>query len=124
MKVVNRLVLAWREFLKSFRIKPDRIFGELKGEDHLGNKYYEIGPDPQGGRSRPSRWFESLSPDDYNQEIPIEWAAWLRRQRNNPPTNEEIIRNMAIYRMKKENAMKKEEEYKSTPKSSSINKFK
>lgn len=91
--VRSLLKIIWNDFLKSLRVTPDRFIGEFRGEDHLGNKYYEIGPDPRGGRSRPSRWYESPT-EDFLQELPVEWMAWLRRQRSEPPTKEEILRNI------------------------------
>lgn len=106
----------WQLFVKSLKVSPERTFGEYRGEDHLGNKYYELGPDPRGGRSRASRWYESKT-DDFLQELPVEWMAWLRRQRTDPPTKAEIERNMTVSEMKKRNVEKMEDrEYKLKPK--------
>lgn len=101
----NLFTTIWNSFLQSFKVKPTRILGEFKGEDYLGNKYYELPPDPRGGRSRSSRWFESVS-GELDQELPPEWMAWLRRRREIPPSKEEIIQNLAISRLKKHNAYK------------------
>ncbi|XP_065203674.1 NADH dehydrogenase [ubiquinone] 1 alpha subcomplex assembly factor 2 [Planococcus citri] len=101
----NLLATVWNSFVKSFKVQPQRLLGEFKGEDYLGNKYYELPPDPRGGRSRSSRWFESES-GDLDQQLPPEWTAWLRRRREDAPTDEEIIRNLATARLKTRNASK------------------
>lgn len=109
--------IIWNDFLKSLRVTPDRFIGEFRGEDHLGNKYYEIGPDPRSGRSRPSRWYESRT-EDFLQELPIEWVAWLRRQRSEPPTQAEILRNMEAAKKRAENSKMYTEMYKEKAESS------
>lgn len=100
----KRLVMImWETFKQSLRRTPRTAqFGEYKGEDYMGNKYYELSARPDVGRRKPSRWFESKN-KDLMQEIPIEWESWLRNRRDNVPTNEEIIRNRAISEMKKKN---------------------
>lgn len=95
----------WEHFKNSLKKDPTECLGTLKGEDHFGNKYFELEADPQGGRRYPTRWYES-NVDVRNVKIPPEWQGWLRRTRNEPPKMEEIIRNMATARMKKENAEK------------------
>ncbi len=102
---------VWEEFRKSFKVKLPSHLGELKGQDYLGNKYFEIKADPAGGRRNPSRWFESKNEDDLTQDVPPEWMSWLRRQRTDPPTEEEIARNIALAQKKQENAAQKEREY-------------
>ncbi|XP_022087175.1 mimitin, mitochondrial-like [Acanthaster planci] len=66
------------------------------GTDHLGNKYYEI-PEKaaitsKGGYLKARRTVESpYSHAEYEEGmIPLEWEAWVRGKRNNPPTQEEI----------------------------------
>lgn len=100
----NLFKVLWDNFLRSFKVKPQRMLGEFKGEDYLGNQYYELEADPRGGRSRASRWFESTK-EDLDHELPPEWIAWLRRRRDHPPTTEEIIRNLATSKMKKSRAL-------------------
>ncbi|KAK7490393.1 hypothetical protein BaRGS_00018372 [Batillaria attramentaria] len=69
------------------------------GEDHLGNRYYEKDPDQKRGR-RGSRWVEARDAAEgdmtFMPEVPSEWDSWLRRRRDNPPTQEELDRNYAM----------------------------
>ena len=77
----------------------------IVGTDHLGNKYYEIPADPSRGIRRPKRGFEN-DKTDYSEsgtvEIPMEWQAWLRLRRDDPPTPEEVFRNMQIAEIRKQ----------------------
>jgi len=82
------------------------------GTDVLGNKYYEIPPDPSRGKRRASRWFEPVIKENFEQDLPAEWQSWLRGRRETPPTVEEIAENTRIMLMKKENAAKLEAEKK------------
>ncbi|XP_072172957.1 NADH dehydrogenase [ubiquinone] 1 alpha subcomplex assembly factor 2-like [Diadema setosum] len=71
--------------------KPAKI---LVGVDKLGNKYYEIpsttnalGEEMKARRSVES----SVSHFEYEAGmVPIEWEAWVRGKRIDPPTEEEI----------------------------------
>jgi len=74
------------------------------GEDYFGNKYYEIPKDPSRGKSKTSRWFKPPEKDNHEQEMTAEWASWLRGRRKDPPTDEELMKNLAIMQMKKKNA--------------------
>jgi NADH:ubiquinone oxidoreductase subunit len=96
------LAMILRNFIQSLR--PRQIRGDLVGTDYFGNKYYEIPANPQIGKRKPSRWFEPKLKDDFEQELPAEWEAWLRGRRNVPPDEEEVLRNLAIMNQKKENA--------------------
>lgn len=87
-------------------LKPRQIRGNLMGGDHFGTKYYEIPADPQGGKRKPERWFLPLEKNKFDQEIPSEWEAWLRYRRNNAPTQNELLTNLAISDMKKTNSKK------------------
>lgn len=97
----------WGTVLKNFinSLKPRQIRGNFKGADYLGNKYYEIPVSASSARSRPSRWFEPPNEDDFDNEMPAEWESWLRGRRKEPPTEEEIAKNLAIMQMKKRNAI-------------------
>ncbi|XP_053670620.1 NADH dehydrogenase [ubiquinone] 1 alpha subcomplex assembly factor 2 [Anopheles nili] len=108
----NLLRIVFDNFLKSFR--PRQMKGNYVGEDYFGNKYYEIPPDPSVGRRRASRWFEPTEKEAYDQEITAEWEAWLRGRRNNPPTQEELLKNLAIIKMKERNAAELEAKYSKT----------
>lgn len=92
-----------RNFINSF--KPRKFFGELRGSDYMGNKYYEIPADLNVGRRKASRYFEPPIKEDFQQELPAEWEAWLRGRRKVVPTEEEITRNLAIMGMKQRNAI-------------------
>ncbi|KAF9961408.1 hypothetical protein BGZ65_010765 [Modicella reniformis] len=70
----------------------------LAGKDRDGNLFFEK-PDPNGGRY-PRRTVELADPqlseanyDDAN--ITVQWQAWLRNTRRNPPTPDEIQRDEA-----------------------------
>ncbi|XP_053658429.1 NADH dehydrogenase [ubiquinone] 1 alpha subcomplex assembly factor 2 [Anopheles marshallii] len=105
----NLLRIVLDNFLKSFR--PRQIKGNYVGEDYFGNKYYEIPPDPSVGRRRASRWFEPTAKEAYDQEITAEWEAWLRGRRKEPPTEQELLKNLAIMKMKERNAAELEAKY-------------
>lgn len=100
------IAMIFRNFINSF--KPRQIYGNLKGADYFGNKYYEIPADPARGKRRPSRWFVPPTKDDFEQEMPAEWEAWLRGRRTEPPAEEEVAKNLAIMQMKKQNAVEVE----------------
>ena len=98
----NWLLIIAKNFINS--LKPRRFTGDLVGKDHFGTKYFEIPPNPSSARRKPTRYFEPVIEDDFDQELPPEWEAWLRGRRKQPPTEEEIAKNLAIKRTKKENA--------------------
>lgn len=98
---VFRIIL--RNFLNSF--KPRQFQGTLIGSDYFGNKYYEIPANPSVGSRKPRRWFEPTTQDDFMQEMPAEWESWLRGRRSKPPTEDEMMKNLAIIQMKKKNAV-------------------
>ncbi|XP_061402570.1 NADH dehydrogenase [ubiquinone] 1 alpha subcomplex assembly factor 2 [Musca vetustissima] len=101
--------IIFQNFFKSFR--PRQIRGNLIGEDYFGNKYYEIPADPSIGKRKPSRWFEPADKEAFDNEITAEWEAWLRGRREEPPSREELVRNLQIMDMKKRNAVELEEKY-------------
>ncbi|XP_067015871.1 NADH dehydrogenase [ubiquinone] 1 alpha subcomplex assembly factor 2 isoform X1 [Anabrus simplex] len=96
------LAMIFRNFIQS--LKPRQIIGTPVGKDYFGNKYFEIAADPRIGKRKPSRWFEPTEKDNFEQEIPAEWEAWLRGRREAPPTEEEVLRNLALMQQKKQNA--------------------
>ncbi|XP_019864668.1 NADH dehydrogenase [ubiquinone] 1 alpha subcomplex assembly factor 2 [Aethina tumida] len=97
----------WAMIIRNFinSLKPRQIRGNQVGSDYFGNKYYEIPANPSIGKRKPSRWFEPPTKDDFMQEMPAEWEAWLRVRRNEPPTEEEVMKNYAIMQIKKKNAI-------------------
>ncbi len=97
----------------------DEGSGTLIGKDPFGNRYYELPADPSRGKRRPQRWY--ISPDTYQKEalgrdsaggfdakMPSEWESWLRHRREQPPSEETVLQNMAIADMKKRNAARLE----------------
>ena len=79
------------------------------GRDYLGNVYWEQPPDPVKGRTKFKRWYFPQSDDDWDRPIPPEWESWLRYRRPDPPSEEEINRNIAIAQLKKIRAKEVEE---------------
>lgn len=99
-----RIIL--KKFIASF--KPTRH--KLIGEDYYGTKYYEI-ENPKSSRKNLVRYFEPVNKDDNTQELPVEWEAWLRYRRKDPPTREEIEQNYQLQMIKKRNATEIEAKY-------------
>ncbi|XP_055630123.1 NADH dehydrogenase [ubiquinone] 1 alpha subcomplex assembly factor 2 [Toxorhynchites rutilus septentrionalis] len=97
----NLIKNIFKHFINSF--KPRQLKGNYMGEDYFGNKYYEIPANPAIGQRRNQRWFEPTEKEAYGQEVTAEWEAWLRGRRKEPPTREELMRNLAIMKMKERN---------------------
>ncbi|OWF38126.1 Mimitin, mitochondrial [Mizuhopecten yessoensis] len=87
----SSLLRIFRHFWNSFGA-PNSI---LKGEDHLGNKYYERLADERRNRKgwRYVKPFHRQTKVDSELEIPTEWNAWLRHSRKTPPSLQEIEHN-------------------------------
>ncbi|EZA59878.1 Mimitin, mitochondrial [Ooceraea biroi] len=101
-------VMIWNNFIAS--LKPRAIQRKLIGEDYYGTKYYEEPPRP-AHPNRPPRSFVPVNKEDFEQELPAEWEAWLRHRRKNPPTREEIEANYQLAMTKKQNAAKLADTY-------------
>ncbi|KYM96096.1 PREDICTED: mimitin, mitochondrial isoform X2 [Cyphomyrmex costatus] len=97
------LKIMWNSFVSS--LKPRFARRKLIGEDYYGTKYYEEDI-RYSARKRPPRSFVPVNKDDFEQELPAEWEAWLRYRRKEPPTREEIEANYQLTMIKKENAVK------------------
>ena len=65
----------------------------LPCQDPYGNSYYELPAQPQLGKRRPTRWYNTkdVSEGDaesgpsetwggFDQELPAEWESWLRHR--------------------------------------------
>ncbi|KAJ2948074.1 hypothetical protein O0L34_g9873 [Tuta absoluta] len=100
------LRIIFNNFIDSLRPRPIR--GNHVGSDYIGNKYFEIPPNPSVGKRKAERWYDPPKGLDFQDPIPAEWESWLRMRRTEPPTEEEIQKNLAIAEMKKENAAKLE----------------
>lgn len=101
--------VIFKNFINS--LKPRQFRGTLIGSDYFGNKYYEIPANPSVGKRKASRWFDPPEKEDFEQELPAEWEAWLRGRRKAPPSEEEVLKNLAIMQMKKKNAAELEAKY-------------
>ncbi|XP_014254957.1 NADH dehydrogenase [ubiquinone] 1 alpha subcomplex assembly factor 2 [Cimex lectularius] len=96
-------------------LKPRSMKKRLIGKDYLGNQYYETMPLGSSARvNRPSRFYVPKDGDTskFDEGVPPEWEAWLRLRRKSPPTEEEIQKNLAMAKQKKENALKIEQKFK------------
>lgn len=78
-----------------------RSFGltrEHVGTDNLGNKYFLI-PEQKtwtGRLVRAKRVVEAANPTEYEYmegSLPIEWDAWIRGRRKEPPSIQELLQN-------------------------------
>ncbi|XP_061674373.1 NADH dehydrogenase [ubiquinone] 1 alpha subcomplex assembly factor 2 [Syngnathoides biaculeatus] len=80
-----------------------RTFGVVRehvGTDYMGNKYYIV-PEQKtwtGRLVRAKRTVEAPNPteSEYAEgNIPVEWDAWIRGRRKEPPSAEELAKNEA-----------------------------
>lgn len=101
--------IIFRNFINSLR--PRQLKGELRGTDYHGTKYFEIPKFASSGNTRRERWFEPVVKENFEQTIPAEWESWLRGRRREPPTEEEVLKNLEIINLKKENAAKLDKKY-------------
>lgn len=99
--------ILWNSFVSS--LKPRFGRRKLMGEDYHGTKYYEE-EIRSSTRKRPPRYFVPINKDEFEQELPAEWEAWLRYRRKDPPTRKEIEANYQLAITKKESAARLEEE--------------
>ncbi|EFN77086.1 NADH dehydrogenase [ubiquinone] 1 alpha subcomplex assembly factor 2 [Harpegnathos saltator] len=100
--------ILWNSFISS--LKPRYFRRKLMGEDYYGTKYYEE-EIRYSNRQRPPRSFEPINKEDFTQELPAEWEAWLRYRRKDPPTREEIEDNYQLAMTKKKNAGELKQKY-------------
>lgn len=85
------------------------------GSDQFGNEYYEKIADPERN-VRGQRYIKErggASPQDI-PDVPVEWDAWLRGRRKNPPTEEEIKQNYVKMMQKKMRAQRIESKFSDT----------
>lgn len=94
-----------------------RTFGAVRehvGTDHLGNNYYLI-PEQRswtGRHIRAKRMVEAANPAEHEYiegSIPMEWEAWIRGRRKEPPSIEELMTNESQRKHIKLKAMEVEE---------------
>ncbi|KAK6638972.1 hypothetical protein RUM43_007242 [Polyplax serrata] len=86
----------YKQILTNFieSITPRKLSGTLVGKDHNGTMYYESPAKTSGSLRKSARWFVPVKKEDFDQELPPEWVAWLRHRRRYPPTEEEIQINL------------------------------
>ncbi|XP_033828297.1 NADH dehydrogenase [ubiquinone] 1 alpha subcomplex assembly factor 2 [Periophthalmus magnuspinnatus] len=94
-----------------------RTFGVVRehvGTDHFGNKYYVV-PEQKtwtGRVVRAKRMVEAANPSEFEYiegSIPIEWDAWIRGRRKEPPSKEELMKNISYREQIKQKAQEVEE---------------
>ncbi|XP_015791004.1 NADH-ubiquinone oxidoreductase assembly factor N7BML [Tetranychus urticae] len=122
MTSVKYLPGLWTRFRQWWNLSrsADKSAGQMvyKGEDLNGNYYFET-------MDKSGRIFRFVEPKNLKtSDIPMipeinispEWIRWLRKTREEPPTEEEMIRNAAIALIKKQKAAQLEmEERKNWP---------
>ena len=119
-KTRGMLKYVWNNFIKSFKVGQRQKVGDVMGQDPYGNTYYELPAQPQLGKRRPTRWYNTMDTNKkdivardtwagFDAELPSEWESWLRHRRANPPSEKEVMQSLALAEMKKMNAAKLEE---------------
>lgn len=78
------------------RMNEEQRTGFVIGKDYLGNHYFEQPADPSRGIRKPRRWYKTVDPEAWDKSMPPEWEAWLRYRRDDPPTEQEVIRNLSV----------------------------
>lgn len=70
---------------------------KIVGKDSFGNVYYEKPAKPNKRDQRPTRWYNKATYSSQNtqQTIPLQWQAWLQRQRSDIPSEREIQQSLA-----------------------------
>lgn len=96
---------VWKTFIAS--LMPRTARRKLVGEDYYGTKYYQ---DPEANGVR-GRSFVPVNKDNFQQELPAEWEAWLRYRRQQPPSDEECKANYNAMIEKKKNAAELDVKY-------------
>lgn len=77
---------------------------ELRGVDRQGNSYYEVNENRLHHGLKTKRYFVPGQGQQWNSPMSPEWETWLRYQREQVPSMEEIIHNEQIAETKKSNA--------------------
>ncbi|KXJ17112.1 NADH dehydrogenase [ubiquinone] 1 alpha subcomplex assembly factor 2 [Exaiptasia diaphana] len=89
-------------------LRPGR---RIVGTDLDGNTYIEV-ISKRGGRSTVRREvITNLKHEQYEDgSIPVEWEAWIRGKREDPPTHDELIQKMQQREIIKQRAKNLEQE--------------
>ncbi|MBW0486354.1 hypothetical protein O181_026069 [Austropuccinia psidii MF-1] len=83
----NLLKLGPKEYIRILWNNPDPKFGELKGTDQHGNKYFEDINEPLFR----TRWVDYQAHDVNASQVPPEWQSWLRHNRQEVPDLDPIM---------------------------------
>ncbi|BFY99987.1 hypothetical protein BsWGS_03027 [Bradybaena similaris] len=104
---VKRLFVNFKNSLFTLKQKDTFV-----GSDQYGNKYFERVED-KNHNLRASRYIKEPKnvEADYLPEVPVEWNAWLRGLRKDPPTPEEIEANRVKMMKTKLRAAELEKKY-------------
>ena len=119
-KTRGMLKYVWDNFRKSLKVGQREKVGTVMGQDPYGNTYYELPAQPQLGKRRPTRWYNTVETNQkeivgrevvagFDAELPSEWESWLRHRRADAPTEKEVMQSLAMAELKKMNAAKLEE---------------
>jgi len=93
---------VFKHFKESFKVGKRQKVGTVMGKDPYGNHYYELPAQPQLGKRRPTRWYDTAATDakvgpgmldttaGFDTNIPSEWESWLRHRRADPPSEKEV----------------------------------
>ena len=102
----------FRIIFKAFfdSLTPNNRKPVLMGVDYLGTKYYEV-PKIKSIHNKINRYFVPIVKENFEQEIPAEWEAWLRNRRKEPPTEEEVNKNYDMILTKRQKAAEIEEKF-------------
>ena len=83
--IKDKMVIKW---LRSLMSTSKR----LVGADHMGNKYYEYYK--QSGKLVRTAEGPYQHEEYSSGQIPLEWEAWIRGKRQDPPTEGEIYNRL------------------------------
>ncbi|GAB1599477.1 NADH dehydrogenase [ubiquinone] 1 alpha subcomplex assembly factor 2-like isoform X1 [Argonauta hians] len=110
--MTQRARWLWGLFKNSmYSLKQDT---RVIGKDHFGNTYYEKDAMPSRNL-KGARWVEREDGDQMTApDVPVEWEAWIRGKRKDPPTVEEIQKNHAFKMRTIQRAKELEQKYSKT----------
>ncbi|KAJ8667244.1 hypothetical protein QAD02_008906 [Eretmocerus hayati] len=102
-------VMIFKTFVES--LTPKFTKEVLVGTDYMGTKYYQVSTNRKSIRNKPNRYFVPVEKDNFQQELPAEWEAWLRNRRADPPSEGEVNENYDMILTKRKNAAELEATY-------------
>merc|ERR1719343_394467 len=101
------IMYVFNNLMKSLKVGRREQVGTVMGRDPYGNTYYELPAQPELGKRRPTRWYNTAETGKkdtvgiahwagFDAELPSEWESWLRHRRAEPPTDKEVMQSLAI----------------------------